>query len=358
MKKVRVFLSFLFAMFLFIPTSFAITINDLADADETLSVDKNIAGTSFKAGNNVNLSSKIDGISFVAGNNVDDSSESDYAFIAGNMVNLKDVKTKDLFVAANQLTIKTDYIERDVYAVADTVNIDGTIGRNLYVGASKVNINGTIIGELVIDADNIVISENTVVRGTLKYNEDAKITNNSKNKIKTKTYKSTNNEKSIDFTSKIFDVLESFGNILVLGLILLMVFKKLFDKIDSVELNGSNIIKNIGFGLLLLFVIPIATLIFILTSIGVATAFIGIALYVIILYSSTVFTSYYFGKKILNSKIDNDYLILILSLLVLCIVNAVPLIGSLTSLVSLLFGTGIFITSTYEILFPKKKSKK
>ncbi len=360
MKKVRVYLALLFALILFVPTTYAISIDDLAEADETLTVEKNITGTSFKAGNTVNISSKIDGISFVAGNTINDSSESDYAFIAGNIINFDDFVTKDLFLAGSEITIKQSSIKRDAYIAAGTINFNGTLGRNLYAAGDEVIIDGTINGDVSISASTIKITKDAKVRGTLKYNDDAKFDNEATYSIKTKTYKSKDKKvvATASVTTMIFDILGSFANILVFGLLLLFVFKKLFDKVDSTELTASNVFKNIGIGLLILFTLPIVTIFLLISSVGVSTAFILIALFIIALYSSTAFTAYYFGKKVLNSKIDNDYLILTISLLVLVILNALPFIGSITTIASLLFGTGIFITSSKAVLFAKKKSKK
>lgn len=358
MKKLKIFISLLLVNLMIIPTAFAIDITDLANADESLKVEKNLFGTSFSAGNDVNITSKIDGISFVAGNTINDSSESDYLFEAGNIVNLTNVKTRDLFVAGNQIIINSSDLKRDVYAASSNFKFEGRIGRNLYVGAESVVINGKIKGNVVINAENITISNNAKIDGILKYNEDANISIAKESNIssieKTKAIAKEKISKE-NVSNVLIDLLSSYGNVLIFGLVLMLLMRKAFDKIDAEKLEASNVFKTIGIGFITLIAIPLVSIIAMVTGIGVASGIIILLLYGISIYATSIITSYYFGKKILNSKIDNDYLLFAISLLILKIVIIIPFIGGLVSFASLLFGLGMIYTLIKKSLNKKKQ---
>ena len=356
MKNIKRFLTLILALFLFVPSTYAVSISDLANADDTLKLEKNLYGTSFSAGNTVNISSKIEGISFVAGNIVNDSSESDYLFEAGNFIDIKEMSTKDAFIAGNQINIVTNDIKRDAYVVGSTITIDGKIGRNLYASAEKIVLKGKIKGNVTLEAKEIEILNTAVIEGTLKYDDEAKV-KISKTAIinERKTY-STNAKKDLNaFVDYSMEFLSSYGNVLIFGLILMLLMRKVFDKIDAEKMDSSSVIKTIGFGFISLIAIPFVAIIFMMTGVGVATSFIALILFGITVYASSIVTAYYFGKKLLNSKIDNDYLLFTLSLLALKLIMVIPIIGGLVSLFSLLFGLGMIFILIKKSLNNKKK---
>lgn len=356
MKKVKIFVELLLISLMFLSPVNAIDTEELAHAGESVKLDKEIQGSSFTAGNNVDITSRIDGINFAAGNIINDSSTSDYSFIAGNQINLNNISTKDLFIAGNIININSSTIKRDVYVAGSEVNFDGIIGRNMNIAAGKVVINGNIKGNVVIDADTIEISDNVIIEGTLKYNEDAKTTiSKSTSIVDIKTYKNSSNTKKTIIDS-LYEIFISFGSALLCGAILLALFRKYFEKISSNNLDANYFFKHVLIGLVVLVVVPIISIILMITGIGLSTSLITLAIYSIIIYLSNIITGYYFSKNILSSKITNEYLILLIGLFVIYFARLIPIIGGLVSLFSLLFGIGLISKNIKEFV-NKNKSR-
>ena len=342
MKNIRKVLTILLISVCFIPSVNALDLKELTSVGDTVKVDKNKSGSSFTIGNSVDITSKIDGLNFEAGNIINDSSQSDYSFVAGNVINLNDNTVKDLFVAGNQINLKSNNIERDVYIAGSTVVIDGTIGRNLSVVAENVTINGQIKGNVVINAASIKVSSDAIINGSLKYNDTAKTSISKKsNVVNIKTYKGISNTKS--FVDKSYEMLTSYSNALILGIILIALFGSFINKISEEDISSNNIFKNLVSGLGVLILFPLIAFIVLLTGVGVATSFVSLAIYCILIYISNIITSYYFGKKFLSSKMNSDYLILTLSLLALYVIKFIPILGSIVSIFSILFGMGIIV---------------
>ena len=341
MKKKIGLLVILFLAFITVPV--LATDKNAFNAGNTINMEEDINSTSFFAGNDINLSSSIDGLNFVAGNNIVLSSKQDYLFAAGNSIKLVKADIKDAFIAGSSVDIESSNI-RDLYVVADEITINSDIKRDAYVGGNKVTINGVIKGDLKVSAEEIVIGENATINGTLKYPEKANITISKTAKVENKkTYKVKEISKEETLKNTIVSAFTSFLSLLVVAFILLATNKKLFKQIDKEEKSVGCFLKNslIGFGLLLL--IPLLCIIALFTVIGVPISIIALLLYGIFIYISLIPTAYYLGKWIIKDKINNEYALLGISLLVIFIIKFIPLIGWLANFIFLLFGFAILL---------------
>ena len=347
MKKVlkRSLVVFLIGIFLTIPVM-AKGHNGF-HANDDLTLEKKIASTLFAAGNNVEVSSEVDGAAFVAGNNLTLSSKQDILFAAGNSIELKNVETKDAFIAGSKINIDNSYI-RDLYIAADTIRIDSDVNRNVYLGGNKVTINGYIGGDCYISADNIRIGKEAQITGTLKYPEDSKISISETAIVnKEETYKGKNFDVKISMKEMIMTYilakLLSFLSLLVTALIVFAVARKIFKKMEKMDFDFTSGVKHFVIGFLSLIAIPVASIMVMITIIGIPIAIITLIMYGISLYLSSVATSYYLGHHLFKDKIKNDYLVLVISLLLLFILKLIPIIGGFVSLISLCMGLGLYL---------------
>lgn len=337
MKKNRIVLIFILS-FIFIFNVEATSFSDVSNIGDKIETKKDVDGSSFNIGNTVKVNNNSNGINFTLGNIAEVSGKSDYSFIVGNEVNIKDADFKDGFIAGNIVNIESN-IKRDSYIAGNIINLDGKIGRNVYITGSEVTINGEIEGNVSIAAEKITV-KNAKINGTLNYNDDARISISKNSSIsKSKTYESNKNEKS--FVNKIFSVFELYTNLLLLGIILMLMFKKMFDKIEKLEVNFESIVKHFSIGFLFLIAVPIISLILISTMLGVGIGLILLAIYFIIMYMSSIFSCYYIFNKLLNKKIENKYTILIVGLVIIYALRLVPVISGIVQPVFLLVGIGI-----------------
>lgn len=335
MKKIlKVFILFLL---LTITPVYAQTVGDSVIVKE----DKN--GTLFSAGNSVEVSNKVNGISFIAGNQVNVSNTSDYLFTAGNNVVIEKATFKDGFIAGSTVEITDSNIERDLYLAGANVKLSSKVGRNTYIASGTVVVTGEVNGDLEVYAGTVNIKEGAKINGTLRYDDstmvtiaDGAIVNN----------KEVVESKSISFGYKslidrLLDLLISFGNILLIGFILLFLMPKIFEKVANKGKEA--LLVNTGIGLLSLLFLPIAFIVLLFTIIGVSTSLIALVFYIVAIYLSTVFAAYNLGNLFLKDKIKNKYMLLMVSLLVIYILKLVPFIGTLSSLFVLLLGLGIIV---------------
>ena len=318
-------------------------------SDYDVIVTDEMEGSGFIAGNNVSVGNKINGILFGAGYNVNVTGESDYAFVAGNMVDIKGATFKDGFLAGQTIEIDGVKAARDIYAAGQNISIKGSVGRNLYIAGENVVLeNIIIVGDVYIDSPNITINSDTVVNGTLSYNEDANIVISKMSSINaTNTYKNQSIDFEIDpkvslgtrILSKVISTLTGLLNILLVGVLMVLLVPSLFKKLREIEAN--RLLPSFAWGLLILIAVPIVSLIALITYVGVATGLITSVLYTVLVYVSTIFSTYTVTSLILKDKVKNPYFILLIGLPCLYIIKLIPFLGALVSFAMICLGLGL-----------------
>ena len=338
--------SFKILLILFMFLAFPVMADEgnLYQAGETVTSESELAGTSFFAGNKVTTKGNIDGILFSAGNMVTNSATSDYAFVAGNEVTISEANFKDGFFAGSILKIESSNIERDLYAAASSITLNSNVGRNAFLAAAEVTVNGTVNGDLTVYADIINIDSDTVITGTLKYPEDARITISENAQVNAKKIVKGSSKDliKIDIRTKITDMLFSYVNALLVAIVLIALFAKLYDKIA--EMGKDKILSNIGFGLLALLFVPFVSIILMVTMAGISLGLLLMNMYVLAFCLSTIFSSFYYGNIIFKDKIKNKYLLVLVTLLIIYVLRLVPFIGGLVTLLCLCTGFGLVVS--------------
>ncbi len=347
-KLLKLFGTILVA-FLFITN---VSATPVAEAGQNYTQEGEYKSSRFVAGNSLTNKATIDGLSFAAGNTVFGYGNLTYAFYAGNVLNLNDKVSKDLFAAGNNITIGPEaVIERDAYIAGSSIIINANIGRDLRAASDYISLKGiTIEGDAIIDASTIDLDENTVITGKLSYPSNAKIANIDKASIgnievnEVVDVDTTELNRSLTISLFIYSILAG----IVTLLILLAVLPGLREKIDKVKLNSSDIAKTSVLGLVLLVMIPVVSIFAIFTGLLTPITSIVLAIYFICLYLAPLFASYYVGY-IINSKLfklKKTYLLLsiFIGVVLVKLIGLIPFIGEIVSFLVLIYGFGLLFT--------------
>ncbi len=352
MKKNLIKIAIAFVVtFIFITNVGAVSLGEFG---ETVVQEGDYNSVRFIAGNNVTNKAVIDGISFAAGNNVVSEATVPYGFYAGNIVNISDNIEKDLFIAGNSVTVGPNaVVGRDLFVAASSVVIKSNVGRDLRAGGETVTLKGiTINGDAYVDADKIVLDEETVITGKLRYPDTAEVVDIDKASIgNIETYHVTvETEKEEGFFESFKVTL--FITSLVAGLITLFIILGLLPdlrhKIEKVDLNAEEILITAAIGLGILICVPIVSLFTIFTGVLTPITLIVLAIYVICIYLSRLFAAYFVGnivsKKLFESKKNNLFIASVLIGVILVeLVCLIPFIGGLVKFVLLVYGLGLIL---------------
>ena len=352
MKK---FLFMISMLIMFIPSAYAKEINHFyADASNNINFSDDVNGTSIIAGNNVDTTGTVYGPNFIFANEIKDTGTSDYLITAGNNITIDGVVENDAFIAGNLINIKDkSKFDRDVFIMGSDIEINSSIDRNATIYGGKVNIkNSNIKGNIRIYATEIKIDEKSVIAGELTYPEDAKVDIKGNVKSIKKVSPIQTKEETL-FTVFINKVWSFMALVLVFAVITLCA-PKIFEKIQNMysKTSASKCAATITKGLALLILVPTIAMIILLLPFGAPLTLILTALYFIAIYISQIFTGYFVGYKLWQKYINSDINILIVGifgLAIMFILSLIPIVNIFVILFSLFFGIGVI----YECLTEK-----
>lgn len=318
--------------------------SDLYLKEDTIELTQNVEGNVFLFGKKVTVSSQIDGNLVIMANEVhitDDSYVDASVFILANTIQF-DTLSSHLYAICNNLTISSDHgVYKDLYVKAKKVSMYGTVGRNAYISADEISLSGNnsvgiIKGNLTYSLpEDIEFPEGSIV-GEKNYSKKAKM------------------KTTLDF----HEILLHFVNAIFASSLIYLILKFFLAK--GLQKSSSCLARKFGkvflTGLISLIVVPILSVILLLSKVGFVLGIILLAIYWLMLAISPYFLSSILGRRMANNKSQTkvivEYLITIAIALVISAVSIIPYIGFIVGLFISILGLGVII---YNIFFDSNK---
>ena len=312
--------------------------------------------TVFIAGESPVNSADVKGILFAAGNSVSSSGSGEYAFMAGNMVSLSGSVGNDAFIAGNSVSF-TGSCARDLAAAGNSVDIRGTVGRDLAAGGRSVVIDGHVGGDVVLAAEEITITSDAVIEGTVRYNSSAKIDAPADVLEHAIVYEDQHQTENADGAldmpeAKKPSPLSKVKNkaFSVIGLLLIAYFllwlTPMWEKLDR-DYTGKpfgTFAGAFGIGFAVLAALPLACIILMITGFGLRPAFVLLLVYITILIAAPVFLGFFLGTLLWRKAFKqarNYWAELAVGLVVWAVLTAIPGLSFVVGLVSGALGLGV-----------------
>ena len=319
---------------------------EIVQSGNTITQKGEYSSTRFAAGNKVTNLATVDGLSFVAGNDITLNGKASYGFYAGNIVTINENIEKDAFIAGNNITIgKEAVLGRDVFIAGNTVVISSNVGRDLRVGASIIDLSDiTINGDAYVMADQIVLNENTNIVGKLSYSEDATVEGLTTAKIGSiEKVKDIEIEYSYTFKDRALTFLISVVAAFVVMVVLFYLIPSSKENLDKLELQFKDIAKTSGIGLLVLVLVPLVSILAMITGFLLPLSLIALVIYAVSIYLAFLVIYYVVGNVISNKLLNknNMYLALVIGILLVKLVSLIPYLGGWIKFISLIYGLGI-----------------
>lgn len=306
-------------------------------------IDYIIDGNLFVFANKVTINSQIGGDAFVCANSVV-VGEQGYIF-------------SNLFVASKDVDIKG--VVYDVYSVSDTITISGYIYRDIKVGCNDLNIFGTVGRNAFVSCSNISFtnsnnqSENTentitsqgMINGNLEYSSEKQIEMPEGAVVGETKYSEI--VKSNNLSSYLVELGAFVVTTIVIWLLGLWLAPKFTEK--SSNLLTKRILPVIGLGIItpIIFVVVSVVLLFLGITANISVlAMLLLALLAFI--SSSIFViaiNNVICKKMKIEKKSIVFGILIISSIVLWLLELIPIVGFIISIIATVLGFGIIASS-------------
>lgn len=326
--------------------------------------------------------------------------EGDY-FAFGDSVEISGVVNGDVYVLANQVVIDgivngdvlvaaasieiAGKVAHNVRSIGGQVLVTGQIGNNFSTLAGNVQLlpSSTVGGNLVITAgnvdlssqgasDGVIVASNLRVSGLLKgflkaYVGQLRITSKA-NIIGNVEYRSSASawidpSAKIEGTviyhpslvhglvqgtwlqrllvgSKVVTLLMNFFYTLVVGIILLKVFPKNLEA--ALHTLQDHPLKCFSYGVMLLVLLPLASLVMLMTILGVPFALTLIAANIIGFYTAKIYTIFWASQWLFHKiklKIRR-FAVLVVGIVCYFVLSEIPFLGTIFSFAAMLLGLG------------------
>ena len=322
--------------------------DDLYLFGTTITVNGIVNGDLFAAGNSLTVNGTVNGNVFLVGQEVIvNGTVSRGARITANNATIAGSIGEDLLLLGNSTGIHGGAsIGRDLIATVSSLTLDGTVQRRFAGNAQTVTLNGSVGSNIDIGVGDLTITEDASIGGDLTYRSDqmAEIAGGADigGDVNHEMVGEADTETGFSIGSFVPSII---GLIMtaVYGTVLLLVFPRLTVAASNQLLE--NTIMSIGMGIVFLIVVPIVSVLVMITVIGIPLGLIALLLYGIALFSAQVFVGMTLGRLILSFFSDGNrrmiqFLGLLLGLLILFGVSFIPYVGPWAPLVVIILGLG------------------
>lgn len=262
---------------------------------------------------------------------------------AAQDINIDGVKTKNNMTMAAQKIKITDSEMNGGYFTCQDLIFDSD-SKYLGVTAQNVKISGCIDGDVSIEAENVTINSDAIIKGTIKgkvnkikIEDGAKVENNDV-AMKEKSKQASSNG-GFDYKGYII----SFATVILIWLLICILMKKKIE--ESAEILKNKPIGVLITGIVSLIVVPIASIILLVTIVGIPVSLILIMILAIICIVSTAYVGSTLGKMIFKDM--NIWLCTLIGTVILWILSQIPKVGIVVTLGAIIFALGSIIRGFY-----------
>jgi cytoskeletal protein CcmA (bactofilin family) len=327
---------------------------DLLGAGNLVDIAGSVGGDLISAGGNVNVSGNIKGDDLLAGGTIylGGKTEGSSRVIGGNLEFTGEV-AKNVTTAGGNVRFSPDSkVGSNVYAVGGFVILDGTVNGGLKAAGGSVVIGGKIKGDVLIYAGNVMIKNGAEIGGNLTYYSQNQAVIDAGAKIAGKTeYKKIEaaaakpgNWLRLGATVTVWFLLWKLLSSLIVALVAWKLFARFLQ--PAVGDYAVSFWKKLLHGLIALVVVPVGSVIVMVTLLGLPLGLVTLALYIVGLYLASILGAVLLGRWLCATFNITDragsfpWYAVSLGLFLQVLIGVVPMIGGLFCLVLMLWGLG------------------
>ncbi len=254
----------------------------------------------------------------------------------------------DVFSISSNLTINNNArVMQDITAGGNTLKLGGTIGRNANFGFDEIYVSDSavILGDLSYDSSRVAAISEDIVSGTTSFKPIEEVKIEPKDIIK----------------EKLNDLYTLLVVSLVIVLIVVYAMPKFADKEQKIVEN--KLATTFGYGALALILVPFVCLLLFCTILGILPSIVLLFVYLFIIMQVATPLVAIAMAKIICQKINKNtkgFTLLFSMLLVLAIwvLELIPVLGSIVSLLTAMLGLGIIVYAVFHSTIEPKKTQK
>lgn len=331
--------------------------NDLYIAGGSITSAGKINGDLVIGGGNIVISGDIKEDLTIGGGNISIfSNVGDDIRVGGGTIIINGKIGGDLIVGGGQVTISGPGINGDMAIGGGNIRIDAPIIGDLLIGGGNVYINAPIGGNVKINADKITLGKNAIISGNLNYKSSEEIIKEDGAVIKGVVDFELIKKGSVPskVLAGIFSVflLLKFLSLLVCALVVGLLLQRYSKEIITKAIKRP--LLELGRGIIVMILIPIISLLLLITVIGIPFGILGLLGFIImmlfawiiapIILGSVVYR--YFSKK----ELEISWKTILLGVVIFILVGLIPFIGSLVRALLILITLGVITAFKLQVI--------
>lgn len=316
---------------------------DLLIAGGTVLVSGPVTDDLFIVGGNITVLGQISGDARIGGGNI---------IVSSNILG-------DAVVGGGQVMLSGKMIGGDVVVAGGMVKIDSEVKGNAKIAGGEVYINAPIKGNVDIKAQKLTLGPNADLGGNLKYSAEKALTIEDGGKVRGETFfteiKGYTKKDMAGWMAGLvtFLFLVKFLGLLVASLIIGLVFHR-YSK-ELVEKATVNPLKELGRGIVTFIVLPVFSVILLITIVGIPFGILGLLSFVILLIFANIITPIFLGalfhkwiSRGLNYVVN--WKTILLGVVVYTILGLIPLLSWIAVSVSVAITIGAMLNIKWRIM--------
>jgi len=355
-------------------SSFSTKLNDdLYMFGSDISITEDVAGDLIMAGGRIDVDGNTAQDLMVAGGMITLNGDvGDDIRTAGGTISIAGDVADDLLAVGGQISISKESVIGGTLVISGgTLDISGIVEDNAILSGGNITISGKIDGDVKIeDVESLKVTGSAEITGDLIYRSatkanisgDAVIGGEVKEtivkEVEPEILKADRTPWAIFTATYIGGRIIAFLGLFVLGIILILAMPGFFQKFN--DRMKSTLGYCVGGGAIILFGVPVASVIVFIISILLFITIIGsgvgivamasnvimLIVYGLLIYLSTIFLSYLLGRAILcKTSLNMDkygwkVLAYLIGLVIIMIVFSIPFVGWVIRFAGILFGLG------------------
>jgi len=265
---------------------------------------------------------------------------------AGETIDVRGKIGKNVSLAGKYVNIlKGAEIGWDLLAGAQRLSVEGKVDGDVKGGAGEGILGGFVGGNVELKLQELTVLPSTQIKGNLMYSASSEATIPKEAQIEGKVIFNplpTQPPKPIRMRAPLSLRLFWLLSLIATGAFLVLLFPRHLREMGSDMLDRPWL--NIGWGFVVLIVTPISAIIIAITLIGIPLSLMSWAIYFIAIYLSTPIVGTALGLKILQRLLKREdvnlYLSMAVGVIIFYILQNIPILGWLMSLLGICWGLG------------------
>lgn len=316
-----------------------------------------VTGDEVLAGGSLIMNGPVSGDFLAAGGNISILGDvgNNIRVLGGNIL-INGKVGGDILALGGQTNVAGAGVGGDIIWAGGSLNVEAPVNGNLHLSGGDVVINAPVTGNVTFTGGTLSLGEKAAIGGDLSYRAQKEAAMAQGAKVNGKiTYEPIQKEPNARAFATFLSLalLGKFLATFVCALVLGLIFKRY--ALTVVENAVAAPLREIGRGFATLVLLPVASVLLLVTIVGFPLGLLGILTFIALLILSSILASIVLGSLVDRAIFKRDayqvtWITILLGVILYMLVGAIPFIGGIFKFFVLLLALGASVRIKWEAM--------